>query len=106
MRAKSIAIPGEGWDGTCGIDCPCGGKIEWAESAYAPGIRACRSCLSMYAVRGKGLSRKLVPQALSDDSIIRDAAPLDDIYCVPENLYPGWHQPIEIQHAERFDGME
>ena len=99
---KLIPIPQENpdnfWAGTSGVPCPCGGRIEWAEAAYVPGTRACRSCLTMFAVRGKQETRRLVPQAINDDGIVADAPDEtadEDLYHVPENLYPGWHQKIK-----------
>lgn len=94
---KTISIPQtaeqrEWWAGTTGVQCECGGSIEWAEGAYTTGCRACRSCLALYSVRGSGADRRLVPQA-NHDGIIEDADEGDDIYRVPKNLYPGWHQP-------------
>jgi hypothetical protein len=83
--------PTDAWAGTTGVKCPCGGDIEWAEAAYSPGARACRSCLSLYYVRGRGESRRLQPQTLNDDHVIADASPDDEVYQVPEDLYPGWH---------------
>lgn len=84
------------WQGTTGVKCHCGGDIEWAEAAYAPGARACRTCLTLFRVRGEGDTRRLVPQWPTDDGIIDDAPsdmPHAYLYRVSENLYPGWHQP-------------
>ena len=96
---KPIPIPQQNtddyWDGTTGVTCHCGGKIEWAEAAYAPGIRACRTCLAAYAVRGRGDDRRLVPQTCDDGVIVDASADSDEVYRVSENLYPGWHQPVE-----------
>jgi hypothetical protein len=93
---KPIQIPVQdrhsGWDGTTGVQCSCGGIIEWAEAAYVPGTRACRSCLAMYQVRGDGADRRLVPQGVTGSGVIGDVGPEDEVYYVPENLYPGWHQ--------------
>ena len=84
------------WEGTTGVLCRCGGTIEWAEAGYVPGTRACRSCLVLFRVHGSESNRRLVPQAITDDGI--DDAPEDasddDLYRVPEDLYPGWHQPV------------
>jgi len=103
---KAIAIPQTSrdfWEGTTSIRCPCGGMIEWAEAAYSPGIRACRSCLAMYAVRGQGSDRRLVPQTHTDTGVIGDPpgdeCPDDDVYRVPENLYPGWYEPARSGNA-------
>lgn len=95
---NSIFIPQTGrdfWEGTTGVKCHCGGSIEWAEAAYVPGTRACRRCLAMFAVRGNGGDRRLVPQTVKD-GIIRDADPGDEVERVSSDLYgPNWHQPQE-----------
>jgi hypothetical protein len=98
---NAIAIPQTNdnfWADTTGVICSCGGMIEWAEAAYAPGTRACRSCLTMFSVRGKENSRRLVPQMIGENNCIQDApddTPEDELYHVPEDLYPGWHIPLD-----------
>lgn len=77
------------WEGTTGVKCRCGGTIEWAEAGYSPGARACRGCLTLFAVRGEGGDRRLVPQTVKD-GIICDAQIGDEPEKVPANLYPGW----------------
>lgn len=49
----------------------------------------------MFAVRGNGGDRRLVPQTVKD-GIIRDADPGDEVERVSSDLYgPNWHQPQE-----------
>jgi len=94
---NAISIPQTGrnyWDGTTGVQCECGGTIEWTEAGYSPGARACRGCLTLFAVRGDGLERRLVPQTIKD-GIICDAANDDEVARVPANLYPGWQEKTE-----------
>lgn len=77
------------------MKCWCGGTIEWAEGRYVPGTRACRRCLAMYAVRGIGPDRRLVPQGVSEVGTIDDLelpAPVEQIYRVPADLYPSWRE--------------
>jgi hypothetical protein len=90
--------PDRYWWGTTEVRCPCGGTIVWAEAGYAPGSRACRSCLALYAVRGAGQDRRLVPQAFDTHLGAVDDAPADtcdeDIYRVPADLYPHFYQQL------------
>ena len=79
------------WDGTSGVKCTCGGLIEWAEAAYVPGTRACRTCLKMYQIRGSGEQRALVVQSVNNEGIIGDIEDGEEPYLVPKNLYPGWY---------------
>lgn len=96
---KPIFIPQKNkhdyWDGTTNVRCHCGGDIEWAEAAFAPGARACRSCLSLFSVKGQGSERRLHPQGVGDGGIIGDVADDGEVYKVPEDLYPGWLEPIK-----------
>lgn len=88
------------WEGTTGVRCHCGGTIEWAEAAYTPGTRACRSCLAMFSVRGNDHERRLHPQGRVEqgpgDVILDDVDDEDEVYRVPEDLYPGWYQPVDL----------
>lgn len=78
---------------TTGIRCDCGGVIEWAEAGYVPGARACRSCLTLFMLRGEGPDRRLEPQAAGPDGIgdmgDGDTTP----YRVPEDYLDGWYDP-------------
>ena len=98
---KPIPIPQKGWDyweGTTGVPCPCGGTIRWAEAGFAPGDRACDRCLVLFAVRGEGPDRRLVPQALQvwdGNPIVYDAdetVPDRDLYRVSPDYFRsrGW----------------
>jgi len=101
---KPIPIPQDPhtrdyWAGTTGVRCHCGGTIEWAEAAFSPGSRACRSCLALFAVRGRDHERCLHPQGPVENGpgsyILDDVGDDDEVHRVPENLYPGWYQPVE-----------
>lgn len=93
---KPISIPvisdHNWWEGTSGIQCECGGTIVWAEAGYVPGSRACRSCLTLFAVRGDGENRRLHPQGITDNGVIGDVGTNDPVHHVPENLYPGFKE--------------
>ena len=81
--------PNDFWDGTSDVPCSCGGMIRWAEAGYVPGSRACDQCLVLYAVRGRGADRRLVPQAPSDDHIddADETVDHDGLYRVPDNYF-------------------
>lgn len=106
--SKEISIPEQDslnyWHGTTGVKCSCGGSIEWAEAGYVPGARACRSCLALYAVRGRGDNRKLIPQHAGNDGIVRDAEPGESCYRVPQDLYPNWYQAKVAKAQEPSNG--
>lgn len=87
--------PNDIWQGTTDVKCHCGGNIVWAEAGYVPGSRACRSCLTLFAVRGKKLERRLHPQGITDEGIIGDISDDDEVYVVTPNLYPNFHEPLD-----------
>lgn len=84
------------WAGTTHVPCPCGGTVEWAEAGYSRGYRACLHCRVLYAVRGRGPERALVPQTGYEDEggriIIDDAPPgltLDHLERVSKDYFGG-----------------
>ena len=89
---QTIAIPQttpDYWTGTTEVPCPCGGMIHWAEAAYVPGSRACDRCLVLFAVRGRGADRRLVPQGHTDPGIIEDIGDDEAPYHVPDDYFRG-----------------
>jgi hypothetical protein len=77
------------WAGTTDVPCSCGGVIRWAEAGFVPGSRACDRCLVLYAVRGRGADRRLVPQASGDNHIDDADETIDDngLYRVPDDYF-------------------
>ncbi|MBE3602489.1 hypothetical protein IMX07_02490 [bacterium] len=77
------------WGGTTDVPCSCGGLIRWAEAGYVPGARACDRCLVLYAVRGRGADRRLVPQTSSADHIddADETVDRDGLYRVPDDYF-------------------